>query len=192
MTVRVSKGGLFRLVQGAFLVCAAASFGYCGWEMAASWIFQYRAGGQLEMSLAEPSRALPNLGVAGLVGRMEIPRLEISVVVMEGTTDATLRRAAGHISGTDLPGYPGNVGISAHRDTFFWPLRNIRRDDLVTLTTLSGVFRYRVLTTRIVSPYDVAVLKRGSAEILTLVTCYPFNFIGAAPNRFVVKAKRII
>jgi len=111
---------------------------------------------------------------------------------MEGTSSATLRRAAGHISGTALPGQPGNVGISAHRDTFFRPLRNIRRNDLITLTTALGEYRYRVVSTRVVSPQDVAVLDPAGNQILTLVTCYPFYFIGAAPNRFIVRAERVV
>jgi sortase A len=130
--------------------------------------------------------------IDGLIGRMEIPRLGLSVIVMEGTSSATLRRAAGHISGTALPGQPGNAGISAHRDTFFRPLRNIRRDDIITLTTALGEYRYRVVSTGIVSPREVSVLDPTEKETLTLVTCYPFYFIGAAPNRFIVRAERVV
>jgi LPXTG-site transpeptidase (sortase) family protein len=82
------------------------------------------------------------------------------------------------------------VGISAHRDSFFRPLRNIRRDDIITLTTLSGEYRYRVVSTKIVRPSDVTVLAPGSIDSLTLVTCYPFYFVGAAPDRFIVRAER--
>jgi sortase A len=111
---------------------------------------------------------------------------------MEGTGKSILGRAAGHIAGTALPGQPGNIGISAHRDTFFRALRNIRRDDTIVLTTLGGDYRYRVLSTKVVSPYDVGVLNSSSDQILTLVTCYPFYFVGAAPSRFIVRATRII
>jgi sortase A len=128
----------------------------------------------------------------GLIGRMEIPRLGLSVVVIEGTSETTLRRAAGHIAGTALPGQPGNVGISGHRDTFFRPLRNIRRDDIITLTTLLGEYRYRVISTRIVPPTNVAVLDPDGTELLTLVTCYPFYFVGPAPSRFIVRAERVV
>ena len=103
-----------------------------------------------------------------------------------------LRRAAGHIKGTALPGTSGNVGIAGHRDTLFRPLRHIRQDDVITLTTLQGLYRYRVVSTKVVSPYDVAVLNPDGREILTLVTCYPFHFVGPAPDRFIVRATRIL
>ena len=90
-----------------------------------------------------------------------------------------------------MPGQDGNVGITAHRDTFFRPLRNIHMDDVITLTTLQGEYRYRVVSTRVVSPEEVAVLDPTGHEILTLVTCHPFYFVGAAPNRFIVRAERI-
>jgi sortase A len=131
------------------------------------------------------------IGPDGLIGRIEIARLGVSVVVVEGTDKPTLRHAAGHIPGTAIPGQIGNIGIAAHRDTFFRPLRNIRDNDVVALTTLRGEFRYRVVSTKIVSPEDVAVLDPDGNEILTLVTCYPFYFVGAAPSRFIVRAQRV-
>src|SRR5947209_6004013 len=112
-------------------------------------------------------------------------------MVIEGTSTATLRRSVGHIPGTALPGEYGNVGFSAHRDTFFRPLRNIQRNDVVSSTTLLGEYRYRVLFTKIVGPNDVAVLNSGVRQTLTLITCYPFYFVGSAPHRFVVRAERI-
>jgi sortase A len=83
------------------------------------------------------------------------------------------------------------VGITAHRDTFFRPLRNIQRNDVITLTTLRGESRYRVVSTKVVSPDDVAVLDSNGGEFLTLVTCHPFYFVGPAPNRFIVRAERV-
>ena len=127
----------------------------------------------------------------GIVGRMEIPRLGISTIVMEGTTASTLRHALGHISGTPLPGSPGNVGVSGHRDTFFRPLRHIETNDVIALTTTVGTYRYRVLNTEIVNPDNVAVLNPTSGEALTLVTCYPFYYLGPAPQRFIVHGQRI-
>ena len=112
-------------------------------------------------------------------------------MVAEGVEPTTLRRAAGHIPGTALPGQPGNVGIAGHRDTLFRPLRNIRRDDLITLITPQGEYRYRVVSTRIVNPRDIAVLAPSRNEVLTLVTCYPFYFVGSAPDRFIVRAERV-
>jgi sortase A len=133
----------------------------------------------------------PAVGADGLIGRMAIPRLGVSVIVAEGTEESTLRRAAGHIEGTALPGQTGNVGIAGHRDTFFRPLRNIKHDDVITVTTLGGMYRYRVVSTKVVRPSNVAVLNPDGHEILTLVTCYPFYFVGSAPDRFIVRAERI-
>ena len=116
--------------------------------------------------------------------------LGVSVVVVEGTEESSLRRAAGHIAGTALPGQPGNVGIAGHRDTFFRPLRNVRHGDIIILATLRGEYRYHVVSTEVVKPDNVAVLRPNGHEILTLVTCYPFYFVGPAPDRFVVRAER--
>jgi sortase A len=111
---------------------------------------------------------------------------------MEGTSNKTLRRAVGHIAGTALPGRTGNVGIAGHRDTFFRPLRNIHSNDVITLTTRSGEYRYRVVSTKVVKPDNVGVLNSDGNEVLTLVTCYPFYFLGSAPQRFIVRAERVL
>jgi sortase A len=126
-----------------------------------------------------------------MIGRIDIPRLGLSVIVIEGVGATALRHAAGHIPGTAMPGQPGNVCISGHRDTFFRPLRHIRQDDIITVTTTLGEYRYRVLSTRIVRPSNVAVLAAGGNETLTLITCYPFYFVGPAPSRYIVRAERV-
>jgi sortase A len=192
MIVRGSKKGALRIVQAALWICSLSLFGYCGFVTFDSWMFQKRENRQLEMLSRVSLNTLPAGAFAGLLGRVEIPRLDVSVMVMEGSNDAILRRAAGHIAGTALPGQPGNVGISAHRDTFFRPLAKIRKGDLILVTTLAGAFHYRVVSTRIVNPTDVSVLDPGKSEILTLVTCYPFYFIGPAPDRFIVRAERVL
>jgi sortase A len=184
------------LIRGILLGSALALLGYCAFVLVDTRVFQNRERRQLETLLNEAAVARahntqPPPAPAGLIGRIEIPRLDVSVIVIEGSTEAILRHAAGHIAGTALPGEPGNVGISAHRDTFFRPLRNIRRDDVITVTTLLGVWRYRVVSTRIVPPSDTSVLNRGPSQVLTLVTCYPFYFVGASPDRFIVRAERI-
>ncbi len=125
------------------------------------------------------------------MGRIEIGTIGLSAMILEGTDGKTLRRAVGHIPGTALPGQQGNVAIAGHRDTFFRGLRNSLKDDEITLTTLSGSYRYRVDFTKVVEPEDTEVLDRSDDAILTLVTCYPFYFVGPAPKRFVVRAHRI-
>ena len=112
-------------------------------------------------------------------------------MVTEGTSSATLSRAVGHIPGTALPGQSGNVGLFGRRDTFFRPLRNIQRNGIITLTTLLGEYRYRVVSTTVVDPHEIAVLSSSEKQILTLTTCYPFYFVGSAPDHFIVRAERI-
>jgi sortase A len=180
-------------VQRALFCGAALLLGYGGFVLADAWLFQRRESSHFER-LREQRVALPVAlpSQRGLLGRLEIPRLGLSVMVVEGDDHRTLRRAVGHIPGTSLPGHLGNMALTGHRDTFFRPLRNIRPDDIVTLTTLTGEYRYRVRSTQVVSPDNVTVLEPGrNNEILTLITCHPFYFVGAAPDRFIVRAERI-
>jgi sortase A len=126
-----------------------------------------------------------------VIGRLEIPRLKLAVMVREGADEGTLSRAVGHIPGTALPGRIGNVGLAGHRDTFFRKLRNIHANDTIELQTTNGTYRYLVQSTRIVTPRDVSVLNASGGETLTLVTCYPFYYVGSAPKRFIVHATQV-
>lgn len=127
-----------------------------------------------------------------VIGRLEIPRLNLSTVVLEGDEARDLRYGAGHIPGTALPDEAGNFGIAAHRDSFFRPLRNIVPNDRITIDTPEGTYEYRVQSTEIVRPDDVQVLHSlTSAPGLVLVTCYPFHYLGPAPLRFIVHARRV-
>ncbi|MFY9822415.1 MAG: class D sortase [Thermoanaerobaculia bacterium] len=132
----------------------------------------------------------PKLAEGSLFGRIAIPRLDVSTIVLEGVDGTTLRRGAGHIPETALPGDHGNVGIAAHRDSFFRALKDIRKNDIVRLETLEGTFRYKVDWTRIVTPDETSVLDYTGDPALTLVTCYPFYYVGSAPQRFIVRAVR--
>jgi len=195
MIVLVKRGPLKRVLQwsqGLFFAAALVLLGYCGFAIVDGWIFEQRESRALERLLSATSTPRPPAIVTtGLIGRIQISRLSVSAIVFEGVSSTTLRRAVGHIPGTAFPGQPGNVGISGHRDTFFRPLRNIRRNDIITLTTLLGEYRYRVVSMKIVRPNDVGVLDPSGNQILTLVTCFPFYFVGAAPDRFIVRAERI-
>jgi sortase A len=128
-----------------------------------------------------PSRGSP-------VAMLAIPRLGLSTVVVEGAEEPELKLGPGHIRGTSLPGDGGNVGVAGHRDTFFRPLRFIRKDDTIKLITHQQEYQYRVASTEVVRPDDIQVLDPVGHEVLTLVTCYPFNYLGAAPKRFIVRA----
>ena len=125
---------------------------------------------------------------SAVIGRLEIPDLHLTAMVREGADSSTLRRAVGHIPGTALPGGMGNVGLAGHRDTFFRALRDIQLHDAIELDTEHGTYRYTVESTRIVGPREVGVLESSGAESLTLVTCYPFYYVGSAPKRFIVHA----
>jgi sortase A len=126
-----------------------------------------------------------------LLGRLRIPRLHLAAMVREGAGSGTLRSAIGHIPSTALPGKMGNVGLAGHRDTFFRALRNIEQADTIDFETESGTYRYAVESTQIVGPRDVSVLKASGGRTLTLVTCYPFYYVGSAPKRFIVRAVQV-
>lgn len=143
-------------------------------------------------TVSRSSPAAPHpLRTGDWVARLEIPRIALSATVLEGSDDGTLSRAAGHIEDTALPGTAGNAGIAAHRDTIFRPVRNLKVGDVMTVTTADGIYDYRVDRTLIVNPEDVYVLDPTDHATLTLVTCYPFTFIGHAPQRFIVKASLV-
>jgi sortase A len=126
-----------------------------------------------------------------VVAWLEVPRLRISTAVLEGDDDLALSLGAGHIPGTPLPGAAGNVGIAAHRDSFFRSLGGIEPQDRIRLRTREGDWEYAVESTRVVDPTEVGVLAPSPQSELTLVTCYPFRYVGAAPLRFIVRARRI-
>ena len=190
---------ILRWTHRALVGLGAAVLGYCGFILADAWVFQERASVELERRQVQErpggevgAEVPPAVGTYGLIGRIEIERIGLSAMVVEGTDKSTLRRAAGHVLHTALPGQPGNIGIAGHRDTFFRPLRNVVQDDVVTLTTMRGEFRYRVVSTHVVVPSEISVLKASAVEMLTLVTCYPFYFVGSAPSRFIVRAERVM
>ncbi len=127
-----------------------------------------------------------------MLGRVEVPRLGLEAVVREGVNASTLRTAVGHMPSTPLPGELGNSALAAHRDTLFRKLRGIRKNDRITFQGMDGTYTYVVESTSVVKPEDVGVLKSAKGDrMLTLITCYPFNYIGAAPNRFIVKARQL-
>lgn len=126
---------------------------------------------------------------AGLIGMLEIPHLRVSTAIVEGDTWQALRRGAGHLPGTALPGQPGNVVLAGHRDTVFRRLGQVDRGDRLRLTTPAGTFDYRVSRVFRVAPHEVWVMDRDAAA-LTLITCYPFTWTGSAPERWIVQAER--
>lgn len=199
---RTSLREVLRWAQGTLVAVGVAMIAFCGlcWIDASS--FQRQARDQLSHRLHAAataprgaqlgsSHAAEGMVPGGVIGSIEISRLGMLAAIAEGTDTTTLRRAVGHIRGTGLPGHSENVGLAGHRDTFFRPLKDVRQNDIITLTTLGGKFNYRVVSTRVVVPTETSVLDSGGTESLTLVTCYPFFYVGSAPDRFIVKAERI-
>jgi sortase A len=181
-----------RLVQHGLIATGVLALGYCLAVYLDEWRFQVvenrRFSGNPRRNAATPKVSLQH---GAVLGRLEIPGVGVSVMVVEGVEDGDLKRAAGHIRGTALPGQAGNIGIAAHRDTFFRPLGRIQQSDLIMLSTVQGAYRYRVVSTDVVSPNAIQVLYPTANDSLTLVTCFPFNYIGPAPKRFVIRARRL-
>ena len=192
---------ILRWSRDILLVVGFLALGYCAFVLVDTTIYQSYQNARFEEQLsnsrstsanargavAEPVVPIPG----GALGRIEIPRIGLTAMIMEGTRERTLQRAVGHIPGTVLPGQHGNAGIAGHRDTFFRPLRNVHHDDEITLTTLDGTYHYLVDSSQVVAPEDTQVLNNSDDTILTLVTCYPFYFVGPAPKRFIVRAHKI-
>ena len=194
---RRRRPGLRRWLERLLFLVAAGCLGYYVYVFAEARLYQSFEDSELDTILATRSAsthegdaigARPEPAQGSTLGRIEIPRLGVSAIIRAGSDARTLRLAVGYIPGTALPGEKGNVGLAGHRDTFFRKLRDINPDDEIRVTTKDGVFRYFVQRTNIVQPKDVWVLDPTAYPALTLVTCYPFSYIGSAPQRFIVRA----
>lgn len=182
-------------------VAAGALLGSAAWMKVDALWYQHRAGAELAAeSAAAPVAAsrprgeaapAPPIAIGTPLARLTIPRLDLSVVVAEGVTDQVLRRAVGHVPESAPIGGAGNVALAGHRDTFFRPLERIRVDDRIVLESpQGGRSAYRVEWAALVEPRQVDLLAASGYSSLTLVTCYPFEYVGSAPYRFVVRARR--
>ena len=183
-----------RCFQLFLLLAGLAGVGIWVWSHVSMFVFEKQANRALERQMARPlppRPPAPTIENGALLGRLSIPRLKMQAALCQGDTAHVLDVALGHIPGTPMPGQPGNVGIAGHRDTLFRALRDIRKDDLIEIETPARDYTYQVEGTSIVKPRDVAVLHAGAYPELTLVTCYPFYYVGSAPNRFIVKARLI-
>ena len=182
-----------RWTRLVLLMVGVLALSYVGLTLLDARIYQENAELTLEEQIQAQEThetAPPKLTTkeGDILGRIEIPRIGLSVVVLEGTTSQTLQHGVGHIKGTALPGEPGNVGIAGHRDTYFRGLKDIRANDEIQIETIAGITRYEVDWIQITVPSDVAIVSSATDSALTLVTCYPFHYVGAAPERYVVHA----
>ena len=181
------------VIERLLLLVALAAFGYVAGSVGGATLYQDYESKQLDAVLrgAQPA-ARANVAVQRRVlGRLEIPTLGVSTIVREGEDARTLQLAVGHIAGTALPGAAGNMGLAGHRDTFFRRLREIDPGDVIRLVAVEGTYTYVVDSTQIVDPDDLWVLDPTPEPSLTLVTCYPFTYLGTAPERFIVRARLV-
>lgn len=138
------------------------------------------------------SAAAPEPLVEGAtIGEIRIDRIGLKTVITQGESDAILDLGAGHLADTPWLGQPGNVVLAGHRDTVFRPLERIRVGDVIEVAGHSGVARYAVTSTKIVEPTDISVLDPSETNTLTLITCFPFVYVGHAPHRFIVRASEV-
>jgi sortase A len=195
-------GQLFRFLLLIIGICA---IGYYGYSLANERIYQTYENWVFDQQIARPpSAATASRPANGAVlGRVKIARLHLGAIVREGVDAKILSIAVGHVPSTSLAGQPGNFVIAAHRDTLFRALKDVRRDDVIALETPGKTYTYQVVGTRIVKPSDVSVLRPDGGglflfaktapppELLTMITCYPFYYVGSAPKRFIVEAKLV-
>ena len=187
---------LLRWSQRFLIITGTLALGYVGFTLLDARLYQVAAKRSLESQILleeehQESQPKPAVKTGDVLGRVAIPRLGISVAVLQGTSSRTLRLGVGHIEGTPLPGRKGNTGIAGHRDTFFRELKDIHKNDEIQLQTATELLHYEVDWVKVVDPDDITVLEPSTfGSTLTLVTCYPFYFVGSAPKRFVVRAHK--
>jgi sortase A len=177
-----------------FLSVGIMALGYAGYTVLDRYWYEGVETSKFEavsVPVAPPAVAAVPIADGGVIGEIEVPRLGLKAIVVQGDSEKLLRRAVGHLPETALPGEAGNVALAGHRDGLFRPLRGVRPGDLITLRTADREFQYQVEWTAVVPPTAVRVLQPTMEPALTLVTCFPFYYVGAAPDRFVVRARKI-
>jgi sortase A len=183
------SGARIRIICRVLFVLGSLALGYVGLGFADSHLYQAIEIRKFERAMGS---AKPQIFAEGdVLGEIQIPRLEMDSIVVQGDSNADLGRAVGHLSASALPGEQGNIVLAGHRDTFFRPLRNIRQGDEIVFKTENSSFEYRVESTEVVAPSDVQVIAISTGHDLTLVTCFPFYFVGPAPKRFIVRATEV-
>jgi sortase A len=183
------RGSLLSCVYYVFLMAGFLGLLYAGSVLVERDLYQASAAKQLAHQPLKP--LWRNISEGSVLGQIEVPRLGMTSIVAEGVSSEVLQHAVGHIPHTAFPGEFGNVGLAGHRDTVFRPLRKVRAGDAIALKTSAGEFEYSVETMWIATPEDVQVLAPSGEHTLTLVTCFPFSFVGAAPERFIVRARLV-
>ncbi len=187
--VSLTITNILRAACYVFLALGILALGYAGFVFADSQAYQ-----ALEMEKFKQAGRLsePHILTEGdVIGEIQIPRLGLNAIVVQGDSPASLRRAVGHLSKSALPGEWGNVALAGHRDTFFRPLRDIRLGDEIRFRTRERSFHYRVESIEVVAPTDLRVLESSTGHDLTLLTCFPIYYLGPAPKRLIVRAREV-
>jgi sortase A len=179
-----------RLVARVLLIAGLLALGYAAYVVIDAKAYQAIEQRRLHHARLDAS-ASPAVIDGGAIGEILIPRLGLTAILVQGDSPASLQRAVGHLADTPLPGESGNVVLAGHRDTFFRPLKRVRAGDAIMLKTTDGDFQYLVESTAVVPPDDVQVLQPTGGRTLTLITCFPFSYVGPAPDRFIVRAREI-
>jgi sortase A len=188
-TMPSTKTHLLRVACYFFFSLGIFALGYAGFVYADSHRYQTLEMKKFEISSRSSGTHL--LAAGDVIGEIQVPRVGLSAIVVQGDSPANLRRAVGHLSKSALPGEWGNVALAAHRDTFFRPLRDIQVGDEIRFKTPKRSFQYVVESIEVVAPRDVRVLEPSSGHELTFITCFPFHYVGPAPKRFVVHAREV-
>jgi sortase A len=189
---RAATSTLANIIRGAcyfFLAFGILALGYASMVFANSHAYQ-----SIEMKkFKQADRALePHAFLDGeVIGEIQVPRLGLDAIVVQGDSPANLRRAVAHLPKSALPGESGNIALAGHRDTFFRPLRDIRQGDEIRFKTQTRSFDYLVESIEVVEPTDIRVLESSSGHDLTLLTCFPVYYVGPAPKRLVVRAREV-
>ena len=179
-----------RWIERACWIVGGSALGWCLLVYAEMFAFQAAGAQQFEALRQADVVASAAAPIGSPIAKIRIPRIGLSAVVVNGDDESVLSRAIGHIPGTAFPGSIGTIGIAGHRDTFFRSLGRLRMNDEIFLETPKTRYRYQVAQTAIVEPDDIGVLRSREYPSLVLVTCYPFGFVGRAPQRYIVTARR--
>ncbi len=177
-----------RFVARILLVAGLLALGYDAYVIADAKVYQVMERRRFDRARRDTATMAP-VAYGKSIGEIQIPRLGLTAVVVQGDSAAILRRAVGHLARTALPGETGNVVLAGHRDTFFSQLKRVQSGDTIMLSTRDGDFTYVVEWTAIVPPTDVQVIEPTGGRTLTLITCFPFSYLGRAPDRFIVGAR---
>ena len=180
---------LLRFAEYLFWCAGVLAISYFVFVLASAKLSQAHQAKRLQVLETGPPQMPRRPGDP--LGKISIPRIGVSAIVEEGVDDSTLRRAVGHFPESRAPGEGGTVALVGHRDTFFRGLARVRLNDLIVVQTPRGTYKYVVVHTAVVPPTDTDVLRSSSQSDLTLVTCFPFHYIGPAPQRFIVQSRRI-